>query len=289
MKITRRIGMRVYYENQTTDYFGCRDSRFTTLPLRCTSHLHYHIELAFLLEGKTCAIVDSQEYQMKAGDILLAFPNQIHRFESLEREKYVLLLVSPEMIPELLGQFTEALPASNLISGAAKDPELQELVYRISDTYVRNEPFKDTLIRGYLLIFFCKLLQKMELRDMQLGDHQVLDSILNYCTLHFDKNLSLELLERELHVSKYYISHVMNSKLHIGFNDYVNSLRVSSACKLLVKSDDSVTQISETVGFNTLRTFNRAFQKQMGMTPSEYRAKKKKEGVLVLPREEEKK
>lgn len=275
--------MKIYYENQTTDYFGCRDSRFTTLPLSCTSHLHYHIELAFLMEGETLAVVDSQEYRMTAGDVLLAFPNQIHRFESLKREKYVLLLVSPEIIPELLGQFTEALPASNVIAGAANDPELQDLVYRISDIYHTKESFRETLLRGYLLVFFCKLLKKMELLDTKRGDHQVLDSILNYCTLHFEKNLSLEMLERELHVSKYYISHVMNQKLHIGFNDYVNSLRVSAACKLLVKSDLSVTQISESVGFNTLRTFNRAFLKQMGMTPSEYRAQKKKEGVLVLP------
>ena len=33
----------------------------------------------------------------------------------------------------------------------------------------------------------------------------------------------------------------------------------------------SVTEISEMVGFNTLRTFNRAFMKHMGCAPSEYR------------------
>ena len=60
----------------------------------------------------------------------------------------------------------------------------------------------------------------------------------------------------------------------MGFNDYINSIRVSNACKYLTKSDRSVTEISDLVGFNTMRTFNRAFQKQMGMTPSEYRAKK---------------
>ena len=63
----------------------------------------------------------------------------------------------------------------------------------------------------------------------------------------------------------------MSSKLHIGFNDYINSLRVSNACKHLLNSDRSVTEISEIVGFNTLRTFNRAFFKQMGVTPSQYR------------------
>lgn len=280
--------MPTYYENRTSDYIDCRDSRFTDVALACQSHLHYHIELAFLMEGETRAVVDSREYMMRAGDVLIAFPNQIHRFETLKEEKYVLFLVSPEMIPELLGQFTEALPASNVIEGGANDPELREMIYGISDIYYGTEPFREAMLRGSLLVFFCKLLQRMELKDTKVGDHHVLDSVLNYCMLNFEKNLSLELLEKELHVSKYYISHMMNQKLHIGFNDYVNSLRISAACKHLVKSDDTVTEISEAVGFNTLRTFNRAFQKQMGMTPSDYRAKKKKEGVIVASGNREK-
>lgn len=67
---------------------------------------------------------------------------------------------------------------------------------------------------------------------------------------------------------------MMSSKLNMGFNDYVNSLRVSNACKYLRKTDKSITEISNIVGFNTLRTFNRAFRKQLGITPSEYRTKK---------------
>ena len=47
-----------------------------------------------------------------------------------------------------------------------------------------------------------------------------------------------------------------------------------------------MTEISEAVGFNTLRTFNRSFQKQLGMTPSDYRAKK--EGVIVASGNREK-
>ncbi|MBO7311046.1 MAG: helix-turn-helix transcriptional regulator, partial [Clostridia bacterium] len=77
-----------------------------------------------------------------------------------------------------------------------------------------------------------------------------------------------------LHISKYYVSHIMSNKLKMGFNDYINSIRVSNACKYLRKTDKSITEISGIVGFNTMRTFNRAFLKQTGMTPSEYREKR---------------
>ena len=270
--------MKAIYENRNDDFY-CRDSRYTGKTLGYISHLHHHIELGFVKSGRTRVSVDSNEYEVGAGDIVVVFPNQIHRFETVERENYVLLLVNPDILPELNKQFTTTLPISNLIKGAALDPELLSLIERISEAYFGNEPYKEAITRGYLLAFFGRLFQKIEFKDVQSCDYHVLGMILNYCITNSDKNLTLGLLESELHISKYYISHIMSSKLHIGFNDYINSLRVSNACKYLLRTDKSVTEISEIVGFNTLRTFNRAFLKQMGVTPSGYRIKNREEAV----------
>ena len=270
--------MKAIYEHRNDDLY-CRDSRYTGKTLGYISHLHHHIELGFVKSGRTRVSVDSNEYDVESGDIIVVFPNQIHRFETVERERYILLLVNPDMLPELNKQFTTTVPVSNLIKGAARDKELSELIESISEAYFSNAPYKDAILRGYLLAFFGKLLRKTELRDVQSCDYHVLGMILNYCITNSDKNLSLGMLENELHISKYYISHIMSSKLHIGFNDYINSLRVSNACKYLLRTDKSVTEISEIVGFNTLRTFNRAFFKQMGVTPSAYRQKSRSDNA----------
>ena len=268
--------MPAFYENRNVDLY-CRDSRFASKTMGYISHLHYHIELGFVFEGHTKTTIDSTVYDVQGGDIIISFPNQIHQHETVEREKYVLLIVNPDMIPELASFFTSSLPVSNLLRGAANEPELCSLITKISDTYRSDIQFKEQILRGYLLAFFGNILQRLELRDVQSRDYHVLGMIMNYCTANSDKELSLSTLEKDLHVSKYYISHLMGSKLQIGFNDYINSLRVSNACKYLVKSEKSITEISEIVGFNTLRTFNRAFIKQTGMTPSRYRTEKKAE------------
>lgn len=274
--------MPAFYENRSVDLY-CRDSRFASKTMGYISHLHYHIELGFVFEGKTRTTVDSRVYEVNAGDIIIVFPNQIHQHETIEHEKYVLLIINPDMLPELTSFFTSSVPESNLIHGAANDPELRNLITNISDTYRSDMQFKEPILRGYLLTFFGKLLQKIELKDIQSRDYHVLGMIMNYCTANSDKNLSLATLEKDLHISKYYISHLMGSKLQIGFNDYINSLRVSNACKQLVKNEGSITEISEAVGFNTLRTFNRAFMKQTGMTPSEYRQKNMKKQKKIKP------
>ena len=124
---------------------------------------------------------------------------------------------------------------------------------------------------GLLLTLFGKLFQKLELTQSHQGASHAFRSVVEYCTKNYQKELSLSILERELHVSKYYISHLFSDRMKLSFNDYVNSLRVAHACRFLRGNEYSITEICSLVGFSTLRTFNRAFQKQMGQTPSEYR------------------
>lgn len=264
--------MPTFYQARQDDIY-CRDSKYSKKTLGYTSHLHYHIELAFVKSGKARAIIDSNEYNVEAGDIVVVFPNQTHRFETVEKEKYVLLIVNPDFISELAYPLTSTVPSSNVLRGGALDPTLSAMIEHISETYYSAEPYRDAILRGYLLAFFGTLLQRLPVKELDSKEMGVLGIILNYCINNSDKHLSLEILEKELHISKYYISHVMSNKLKMGFNDYINSIRVSNACKYLTKTDKSMTEISYLVGFNTTRTFNRAFFKQMGMTPSEYKSK----------------
>lgn len=265
--------MATFYENRQQDIY-CRDSAYSKKTLGYTSHLHYSIELAFVRAGRTRVTVDSNVYEVEAGDIVVVFPNQVHRFETLERENYLLMIVNPDMISEFNKQFISGTPLSNVLKGGATDKQLDHLAQSISEVYYSDEQFRDSILRGYLLAFFGKLLASIPISSGASKESAALGTILNFCASNYDKNLSLDILERELHMSKYYISHTLSSKLHMGFNDYVNSLRISSACKYLQKTDKSITEICDGVGFNSIRTFNRAFQKQTGMTPSQYRSRK---------------
>ena len=131
--------------------------------------------------------------------------------------------------------------------------------------------YRDAITKGYLLAFFGELLSRMSFKESNHSDSLTLRSIVSYCAQNYSRELTLATLEDELHLSKYYISHLFGSKIGTGFNDYINALRVSEACRYLRRTNKSITEISTLVGFGTLRTFNRAFVKQVGMSPSEYR------------------
>ena len=125
----------------------------------------------------------------------------------------------------------------------------------------------------------------LTLKNVRSEESNALRSIVKFCSKNFKHDISLSLLEENLHLSKYYISHLFGDKLGISFTDYINSLRVSESCRMLRKSNESVTEIAYAVGFGTLRTFNRAFMKQIGCSPSEYRKNNRGEILEVsIPR-----
>jgi AraC-like DNA-binding protein len=57
----------------------------------------------------------------------------------------------------------------------------------------------------------------------------------------------------------------------MNFCDYINSLRLAEAEKILNNKSYTITEIAGMSGFSTIRTFNRAFLKKYGISPSAYR------------------
>ena len=264
--------MQAFYENKSSAFY-CRDIEGHSL--ECSMHLHCNIEIVLIFEGKTEVYVDNEPpTKAYGGDAILIFPNQIHRFDTKLQERHILFIADPQLLPEFSSLFNEYLPRENIIRGAAKDAELIALSKKISELYSSPySPYRDITLRGYLVAFLGKLFDLAEFKRISAEDIHAIGSVMNYCMAHYAEPLSLDLLEKKLHINKYYISHIMNQKLNMGFNDYVNSIRISNACRMLSESNTPISEVSDAVGFRTVRTFNRAFAKRMGISPREYRRK----------------
>lgn len=273
--------MRAPYEKISGDFYARSDNN-GSVTLACAAHLHYHVEIAYIEEGEVKAFVDSESYLLSAGDLLVVFPNRIHRFECSGKEKYKLFIINPDRIPDLTYKINHETAQNPVIKSAAQNKRLMSLINILSETeiiwsYKDNDISEAVVMKGYLLAFFGELLGMMPMSKNRSDDSHAIRSILDYCSQNFKQDISLSSLQEEIHLSKYYISHLFGEKLGVSFNEYINSLRVSEACRHLRLGEMSITEISEMSGFGTLRTFNRAFQKQMGMSPSQYRKSNKYE------------
>ena len=263
--------MSLFYENRLTDFY-CHDGQNGDTSIRVSSHMHYHMELIYIRKGTPTAILDSNEYQLEDDSIFIVFPNQIHALQSNEKEEYLIFLFNPDLLPEFAGIIHEKTPADPVIRQISKNPQILSLLNQLLwENNSHEKTFRNVTIRGLLLTLLSKLFCDMSFEKQNGGDSHAIRSIIEFCSQNYNKELSLEILGEELHMSKYYISHLFSSKLKMRFNDYVNFLRVSAACRYLSADTLSITEVGELVGFGTIRTFNRAFKKQMGASPSEYR------------------
>ena len=261
-----------YEHRREQEDIAFRDDKGGKIRLQCGLHLHHELELVYLMEGETRACADTCRVTLHPGDVFIAFPNQIHYYETVQREKYMLFIIKPESVPEFLDLFTMSIPTSPVVVNARELPHIHQLFVQLFDSCTEKQhPYADSRRKGYLLALFAELIPHLSVSQLSMSDSGALRSIVSFCTRHFAEDLSLSVLEEKLHLNKYYISHLFSSRLGIRFNDYINSLRVLEACRYLLNTNYSVTEISEMVGFNTLRTFNRSFIKQLGVSPSEYR------------------
>ena len=98
-----------------------------------------------------------------------------------------------------------------------------------------------------------------------------LDLVMTRDKLFEDPALSLRGLSDRLGVSENHLSQTFSKKFGANFFDYVNGARIAEARRRLETTDDSILTISHDVGFNSRSTFNAAFKKHAGLTPSQYR------------------
>ena len=98
-----------------------------------------------------------------------------------------------------------------------------------------------------------------------------LNSVMKEQLLYLKPSLTLQQLSQQLAISPNYISQTLNETMETSFFDYVNFWRIECAKPKILDNKKTVLDIAYEVGFNARSSFYKAFKKETGMTPSEFR------------------
>ena len=89
---------------------------------------------------------------------------------------------------------------------------------------------------------------------------------------HLDANLSLHKLSEQFGLAQRDLSELINQRFGMHFFDFINQHRIETSKTLLTEcKESSILEILNMVGFNSKSSFNTAFKKHTGMTPTEFR------------------
>lgn len=106
--------------------------------------------------------------------------------------------------------------------------------------------------------------------------HNFTRYLTEYLIPHLGEPLSSETIARDLGISRSKLYASCDKYLGMGIAEYIRTLRLEQAQKLLKESDLSITQISDSIGFDDYNYFCRVFKKETGYSAKKYREMFKK-------------
>ena len=93
----------------------------------------------------------------------------------------------------------------------------------------------------------------------------------DYMKQHFNKPIKLTEVAKLANMTEVSFSRFFKSRTGITFIDSLLELRLGHASRLLIDTNQSISEIAWNCGFNNLSNFNRIFKKKKGCTPQEFR------------------
>lgn len=100
----------------------------------------------------------------------------------------------------------------------------------------------------------------------------LLKALMNTDKIYQQSNLDRQTIANELDLSTHQLSELMNTKLELGFSQYLRQQRIRAAKKLLTSQPKaSVLSIGLEVGFSSQSNFYDAFKELVNTTPAKYR------------------
>ena len=122
--------------------------------------------------------------------------------------------------------------------------------------------------------------QRMKYSTTSISDERMekalaeLSALIEVEKVYLDPDLTLQKLAKQLKIHYNHLSRIINERFGVSFKNYINQHRIEEAKSRLAdpaESNRNVTDIMYDAGFYSKSTFNTAFRKFTGMSPSEYR------------------
>jgi len=247
-------------------------------------HFHNTYEIFYLLSGKREFFIKDRTMVVHEGDIVIIAPNILHRTTNTETPQHERLIVNIHekhlaiadgSAADLLQQLLE-LEYVVIRSSPEERLDAEALARRIVHELRERRPGFETYMQTLtlqLLIHCCRNWNRTDAAALEFPSpmHERMSEVVQYINSHYPEELSLHRLAETFYVSPYYLSRSFKEATGFTIVEYINSVRIKEAKKLLMRSSMKVQSIAKKVGFGSVTQFGRVFKQVTGHPPLFYR------------------
>lgn len=160
--------------------------------------------------------------------------------------------------------------------------------YPIDDTH-ETKFLSNTYIISILIRILVNFLRASKQDYVGISENKELtdiSDIFRYIYSHLQERITLERLSKLFFLSESTIYKHLQLNVGFTFNELLNEMRISKSLDLLMYSNLSLQEISETVGYTDASHFIKSFINKHGVTPKEYRKAYQNSDEVIKKREE---
>lgn len=253
-------------------------------------HEHNYYQLIYCQKGSGTITVGQTVYNAVPGRAYLVKPMEMH--EIAPQDSFRLAEVKFIIRREDLDRCLKQLPTEMSID---ENTSLRLTIKDVIREGLADFMYSYEATNAALYLFLIRLLRKNNIdaphkpwrsfyfdtpKRCVTGEDAERDAdfnmLLDYIEHNLSDNITLDSLASKIHFDKSYLTARFKESLGSSPIRYVNHLRIERAKILLATTDDSITQISRTVGFSSIHYFSRYFKEKEGVTPVDYRKQRQK-------------
>ena len=245
-------------------------------------HLHETFEMCYVLCDGVKLYLSDQVYEAQAGDILIVPPFTFHRIrcdtffdipiiwfdEYSMQEKNLSLQPALKYIQEHSAMVAHT-PVEDMVEITQLFVDAYKYFLNIDNTMY---DFFNTKMLGEILYLFMTAHKQNPalLAETHLSRNILAAKLLSYISKHFDKNISIETITNEFHISKTKLYTIIKNSTGFSYKQLILQMRLTRACDYLGMGM-SVTEIANRLGFNSYSHFIKTFKQKTGYSPNKYR------------------
>ena len=275
---------RIPFEDSTLPIRINFDTHLTPLDTSSVHQFSWHeqIELLYFHRGNATVYCGDRTLTARDGDVILINPYEIHRlsYDSGSPE-YDCLMIDAALYRDPRQGVCETRYFDLLAGGHIHfenhiPPDTDAVDHiRALCAELREKPFAYELsVKARVFALFTCLFRSHIYSDTPLQQlvqnmerYDRIKPALDYMQAHLSEHISLDALARACNVSSAHFCRLFRQITGTTPVQYLNNLRLHEAAVLLKKSDKSVAQIAEAVGFDDVGYLSRRFKSKFGLTP----------------------
>lgn len=247
-------------------------------------HTHNNYEIFYFLSGDITYYIEGHVYEINPHDLLMINNREIHKpiFHSEALYERIIVNFDESYVKPQFSDYNLTYCFENRTLGHGNKIEGKFVLQHNIHSYfinilecLKNDSIEDQLLAKTYFIQMLLQLNKIFKKENEkftkgYAKDEKLDQVIHFINSHLSNRLTLDIIQEECFVNKYYLSHLFKEMTGMTVMEYITHKRILLA-KNLLQSGMSATDVAHESGFNDYSNFYKSFKRITNQSPTKYK------------------